>query len=70
MLASSAPWYLPALFMACLSWTASFSLLNVLRERPLLHRLYVWLPPVMVLGLLVSRAGDLAGLTQPIPKWR
>ena len=68
MLASSAPWYLPALFMACLSWTASFSLLNVLRERPLLHRLYVWLPPVMVLGLLVSRAGDLAALDPTHPE--
>ena len=44
------------------------SLLNVLRERPLLHRLYVWLPPVMVLGLLVSRASDLLALDPTHPE--
>ncbi|MGB1499995.1 MAG: hypothetical protein ACPG81_05440, partial [Poseidonia sp.] len=68
MLAASAPWFLPALFLACLSWTAAFSLLRSLEQRPLFRRLYVWTPPVMVLGLLFSRAIDLIGLDATHPE--
>lgn len=68
MLAASAPWYLPALFLACLSWTAAFSLLGSLEQRPLFRRFYIWTPPVMVLGLLFSRAIDLIGLEATHPE--
>ena len=68
MLAASAPWYLPALFLACLSWTGAFTLLRSLEQRPLVRRLYVWAPPVMVLGLLFSRAIDLIGLDANHPE--
>jgi len=68
MLAASAPWYLPALFLACLSWTGAFSLFGRLEQRPLVRRLYVWAPPVMVLCLLFSRAIDLIGLEATHPE--
>ena len=68
MLAASAPWYLPALFLACLSWTAAFSLIRSLEQRPLFRRFYIWTPPVMVVGLLFSRAADLFGLDANHPE--
>ena len=68
MLAASAPWYLPALFLACLSWTAAFSLLRALKERPLVRRFYMWAPPVMVLGLLLSRSVNIMGLEAAHPE--
>ena len=45
MLAASAPWYLPALFLACLSWAMAFQVLDVVRQRPFARRIYVLLPP-------------------------
>jgi len=68
MLAASAPWYLPGLFLACLSWTAAFSLLPRIEHRTLVKRLYVWVPPAMVMGLLLSRAIDLLGLEPGHPE--
>ena len=53
MLAASAPWYLPALFLACLSWAMAFQVLDVVRQRPVARRIYVLMPPVLTLGLLL-----------------
>lgn len=68
MLAASAPWYLPTLFLACLSWTAAFSLLPRIEHRTLVKGLYLWVPPAMVMGLLVSRAFDLMSLEATHPE--
>ena len=37
MLAASAPWYLPALFLACLSWAMAFQVLDVVRPVSYTH---------------------------------
>ena len=59
MLASSVPWYLPVLFLACLGWAFAFHIEGTVNQRPLLQRLYRWTPPLMVAGLVVSRAVDI-----------
>ena len=56
MLADGAPWYLPALVLATLAWTGAVHIDPMLRERPFLHRLYRWLPPLLVAGLVLERA--------------
>ena len=68
MLAASASWYLPALFLACLSWAMAFQVLDVVRQRPVARRIYVLMPPVLTLGLLLSRASDLFGLDPHHPE--
>ena len=59
MLASSVPWYLPVLFLACLGWAFAFHIEGTVNQRPLLQRLYRWTPPLMVAGLVASRAVDI-----------
>lgn len=68
MLAASAPWYLPALFLSCLAWVFAFYVHGSLRHRPVLRRLYGLAPPIMVIGLLLSRAIDLFSLTSSHPE--
>ena len=68
MLANSAPWYLPALFLSCLAWVFAFYLHTSLQHRPLLRRLYLVAPPVLVVGLLLSRTVDLFSLDPTHPE--
>jgi hypothetical protein len=68
MLASSAPWYLPALFLSCLAWVFAYYLHASLHHRPLLRRLYLVAPPVLVAGLLLSRTIDLFSLDPTHPE--
>ena len=68
MLASSVPWYLPALFLSCLLWAFSVQLKEPLRERGMLRRLFMWAPPVLTAGLLLSRAADLFSLNADHPE--
>ena len=62
MLADGAAWYLPSLVLATLAWTGAFHIDPMLRDRPWLRRLYWWLPPVLVAGLLLNRAISLLSL--------
>lgn len=68
MLASSVPWYLPALFLSCLLWAFSVQLKEPLRERGMLRGLFMWAPPVLTAGLLLSRAADLFSLNANHPE--
>lgn len=68
MLASSVPWYLPVLFLSCLGWVFAFHLEGTLNPRPLIQRLYRWTPPLLVSGLVVSRAVDLLSLSSTNPE--
>lgn len=68
MLASSVPWYLPVLFLSCLGWAFAFYLDEALNHRPLLQRLYRWAPPLMVAGLVISRAADIFSLSSTNPE--
>lgn len=68
MLATSAPWYLPALFLSCLAWVFAFYMHSALQHRPLLSRLYRVAPPVLVVGLLLSRTVDLFSLDPTHPE--
>ena len=68
MLASSAAWYLPALFLSCLLWAFSVQLHETLRLRPVLRRLFTWAPPVLTAGLLISRAVDVLSLAPNHPE--
>ena len=68
MLATSAPWYLPVLFLSCLAWVFAFSLHASLQPRPFVRRLYLWTPPVLVLGLLLSRTADVFSLDPAHPE--
>lgn len=68
MLASSASWYLPALFLSCLLWAFSVQLHESLRQRAILQRLFMWAPPVLTAGLLLSRAVDVLTLDPNHPE--
>lgn len=68
MLASSVPWYLPVLFLACLGWAFAFHIEGVVNQRPLLQRLYRWTPPLMVAGLVVARAVDIFSSSSTNPE--
>ena len=68
MLASSVPWYLPVLFLACLGWAFAFYIEGVVNQRPFLQRLYRWTPPLMVAGLVVSRAVDIFSISSTNPE--
>tara|TARA_B100000900_G_scaffold355840_1_gene325272 strand:+ start:518 stop:1900 length:1383 start_codon:yes stop_codon:yes gene_type:complete len=68
MLADSAPYYLPALFLSCLGWIFAFHLHGSLKHRPFLRRLYMLAPPILVFGLLISRATDLFSLNSSHPE--
>lgn len=68
MLASSVSWYLPVLFLSCLAWAFAFSLEGALRERHFVLRLYRWTPPLMVAGLVVTRAFDILSLSSLNPE--
>ncbi len=68
MLASSAAWYLPALFLSCLLWAFSVQLHETLRQRPVVRRLFTWAPPVLTAGLLLSRAADVLSLSPNPPE--
>ena len=68
MLAHTAPWYMPVLFLACLSWVTAFSLGPALTSRPWVHRLYVGLPPLLLLGLLLDRSRALFSLESTHPE--
>ena len=68
MLASSVPWYLPVLFLACLGWAFAFHIEGAVNQRPLLQRLYRWTPPLMVAGLVVSRAVDIFSSSSTNPE--
>ena len=68
MLASSVPWYLPVLFLSCLGWAFAFYVDGALNHRRLLQRLYRWTPPIMVAGLVASRAIDILSLSSTNPE--
>ena len=68
MLAATVSWYLPALFLSCLGWGFAFSLHGALHHRRVLHGLYLWMPPVLVAGLLVSRLVDVFTLDTTHPE--
>ena len=68
MLASSVSWYLPVLFLACLGWAFAFYIEGVVNQRPFLQRLYRWTPPLMVAGLVVSRAVDIFSFSSTNPE--
>ena len=46
----------------------AFQVLDVVRQRPVARRIYVLMPPVLTLGLLLSRASDLFGLDPHHPE--
>ena len=68
MLAASSAWYLPALFLGCFSWVFAPFLHSSLQSRPFVLTAYRWFPPLLVAGLLVSRALDLVGLEPNHPE--
>ena len=68
MLASSVSWYLPVLFLACLGWAFAFYIEGAVNQRPFLQRLYRWTPPLMVAGLVVSRAVDIFSFSSTNPE--
>jgi len=68
MLASSVPWYLPVLFLSCLAWAFAFYLEGAFHHRTVVRRFYRWTPPLMVGGLLVSRALDVFSGTLSNPE--
>jgi hypothetical protein len=68
MLANSAPWYLPVLFLSCLAWVFAFYLHASLQHRPLMRRLYLATPPLLVVGLVLSRTVDLFSLDPTHPE--
>ena len=68
MLAASSAWYLPALFLGCFSWVFAPFLHSSLLSRPFVRIAYRWFPPLLVAGLLVSRALDLVGLEPNHPR--
>lgn len=68
MLAATVSWYLPALFLSCLAWGFAFSFHGALQHRRVVHGLYLWTPPVLVAGLLASRAVDVFTLDVTHPE--
>jgi hypothetical protein len=59
MLADAAPWYLPALVLALVSWLGAAVIEPRCRSRPWVRRLYFATPIVMLGGLVAHRAAAL-----------